>query len=135
MTQSIDRTTPRAWWILGLLSFTYLFSFIDRFAVSLLVELIRMDLGLSDVQLGALQGLAFALFYAIAGLPLGRIADLHNRKYLIIGGLLIWSMATALSGLAQGFAALFLLRALVGIGEASLTPSAVSMFGDVFAKR
>ncbi|MEO1020759.1 MAG: MFS transporter, partial [Pseudomonadota bacterium] len=135
MTQSIDRTTPRAWWILGLLSFTYLFSFIDRFAVSLLVEPIRMDLGLSDVQLGALQGLAFALFYAIAGLPLGRIADLHNRKYLIIGGLLIWSMATALSGLAQGFAALFLLRALVGIGEASLTPSAVSMFGDVFAKR
>jgi MFS family permease len=123
-----------AWWTLIILTLAYILSFVDRLAISVLVEPIKQDLGLSDIQIGLVQGLAFAVFYAIMGLPLGRIADLHNRRWLIVVGVLLWSVATAATGLAMTFAAIFAARVLVGVGEASLSPAAYSMFSDLFSR-
>lgn len=130
-----DVTLKGSWTTLTLLTVAYVFSFIDRMAVSVIVEPMRLDLGLSDIQIGLLQGAAFSVFYAVFGLPLGRLADLYNRRLIIIVGLCLWSLATAVSGLASGFALLFLARCLVGVGEASLSPSALSMFADMFSSK
>lgn len=107
-------------------------SFIDRQIISLLVEDLRRDLGLSDTAIGLLQGLSFALFYAVCAVPLGRLADASNRKRLIAAGMCVWSGATALCGLAGNFVQLFCARMLVGAGEATLTPSTYSMLADLF---
>ncbi len=107
-------------------------SYTDRQILSLLVEPLRRDLGLSDVQMGLLQGLAFALIYSVAGIPLGRLADKWSRRSILMAGVLIWSLATVGCGLASGFWALFLARVLVGVGEATLAPAAISMIGDLF---
>lgn len=124
---------PRPWSTLTLFTTAMILSMVDRFAIGVLVEPLRTDLGLSDIQIGLLQGAAFSVFYAGFGLPLGRMADVVNRKWLIIAGLLLWSIATAASGLATGFLGLFIMRMAVGIGEASLSPSAISIFGDLFS--
>ena len=113
----------------------YAVSFIDRQVVSLLVEPLRHDLAISDTQIGLLQGPAFGLFYAIAGLPLGWLADRIHRVRLIAIGILLWSAMTALSGLANSFPALFLARMGVGVGEAALVPAAVSLLADLFPPR
>jgi MFS family permease len=107
-------------------------SYTDRFILSLLVDPIRAELHVSDTQIGLLQGLAFALVYSFAGLPLGRIADILPRRNVIIAGVVIWSGATVACGLAGSFGALFAARIAVGIGEAALAPAAVSMIADCF---
>jgi MFS family permease len=107
-------------------------SFIDRQIISLLVEDLRHDLGLSDTAIGLLQGLSFALFYAVCAVPLGRLADASNRKRLVAAGMCVWTGATALCGLAGNFVQLFCARMLVGAGEATLTPSTYSMLADLF---
>jgi MFS family permease len=124
--------TARAWWTVILLSSLYVFSFVDRLVLALLVAPLRSDLGLSDLQLGLLFGPAFGLFYATLGLPLARLADRGNRRRLIITGVLLWGIATTASGFATTFAFLALLRAGLAIGEAALTPSAYSLIGDLF---
>ncbi|MFQ5635441.1 MAG: MFS transporter, partial [Gammaproteobacteria bacterium] len=121
-----------AWYTVVLLTVAYIFSFIDRYILGLLVEPIKSDLGLSDTQIGLLLGPAFALFYTTMGLPLGWLADRARRTWIIGAGITVWSLATAACGLARSFGQLFAARVSVGVGEASLSPCALSMIADAF---
>ncbi len=121
-----------AWYVVGVLTLAYTFSFIDRQILNLLVGPIERDLGLSDTRMSLLQGMAFALFYSVMGVPLGRLADRTSRRRLIVTGIVIWSGMTALSGLARNFTELFLARVGVGVGEAALSPAAYSLMRDYF---
>ena len=117
---------------LGVLVVVYTFNFIDRQILSILLEPIKLELGLSDTALGLLTGFAFALFYATLGIPIARYADKNNRRNLIALALAIWSGMTALSGLAQNFWQLLAARIGVGVGEAGCSPPAHSMIADYF---
>lgn len=117
---------------LSVLVVVYTFNFIDRQILSILLEPIKADLGLSDSALGLLTGFAFALFYATLGIPIARYADRSNRRNLIALALAIWSGMTALSGLAQNFWHLLAARIGVGVGEAGCSPPAHSMIADYF---
>lgn len=125
-------STGRAWYAVGVLMVLYIFSYIDRTILTLLVEPIRRDLAISDTQISLLHGLAFALFYTLLGLPLGRLADSRHRIGLISIGVFVWSVMTALCGLAKGFWQLFAARMGVGVGEAALSPAAYSIITDYF---
>ena len=118
---------------LWILLVVYIFNFIDRQIVNILAEPIRLELGLSDTQIGLMTGLAFALFYTVLGLPIARFSDraTTNRPWLIGGALAIWSAMTALCGLAQNFIQLLLARIGVGVGEAGCTPPAHSLIADM----
>jgi MFS family permease len=123
---------PYAKYVLGLLILVYTMNLLDRQILAILAEEIKADLGISDSQMGFLYGTSFAVFYAIFGLPLGRLADLWVRKSLIAVGLLTWSLMTMLSGTAGGFGSLSAYRFGVGVGEATATPSAYSLLSDWF---
>jgi MFS family permease len=110
----------------------YSINFADRQILSVLIEPIKADLGLSDTQLGLLTGFAFAVFYATLGVPIGRLADRANRVSIISAAAAIWSLMTAVSGLAQNFWQLGAARIGVGIGEAGCTPPAHSMIADLY---
>ena len=125
--------SPRyAWFVVLALTLANTVSFIDRQILSLLVEPIREDLNINDTQISLLQGFAFVVFYVAMGLPIARLADSKNRKYIIIIGITLWSVMTAICGLAKTFWHLFIARMGVGVGEASLSPSAHSMLSDYF---
>jgi MFS family permease len=128
---------PRAyaWYVVGALTFVYIFSFIDRQILTLLVRPIRRDLGISDFQMSLLMGFSFALFYTIFGLPLGRLADSRSRRTMIAAGFAIWSVLTACCGLARNFFQMLLLRMGVGVGEAALSPAAYSIITDYFPSK
>ena len=113
-----------AWYVLVVLVIVYVFNFIDRQILSILAEEIKADIGLSDSEIGFLYGTVFAVFYAIFGIPLGRLADVWVRKSLIAIGLAFWSAMTALSGTARSFPVLGAYRIGVGVGEASASPAA-----------
>jgi MFS family permease len=119
--------------VLGVLVLVYTLNFLDRQIVTILAEEIKRDLGVSDAQIGFLYGTAFAVFYALFGIPLGRLADLWTRRTLIAIGLSVWSLLTALSGFARSFAELAAARVGVGIGESSASPAAFSLLSDWFA--
>jgi MFS family permease len=119
-------------YVLAVLVLVYVFNFIDRQILSILAEEIKVDLGLGDAELGFLYGTAFAVFYAVFGIPLGRLADVWVRRSLISLGLAFWSGMTALSGTAGGFGSLATFRIGVGIGEASASPAAFSLLADYF---
>lgn len=121
-----------AWTLTILLTIAYVLSFVDRYILGLLVEPIKADLGLTDEQIGYLIGPAFALFYATMGVPLGWAADRVRRTRLVAAGVALWSIATAASGLVRGFFGLLVARMSVGVGEAVLSPSAMSMIADSF---
>jgi MFS family permease len=123
-----------SWFVVGVLSLAGIVSYIDRQVINLLVEPIKADLGVSDLQISLLQGFSFALFYAVLAVPLAWIADRHNRKLVILFGLVCWSAATFASGLAMAFAFLFAARMLIGVGEATLSPAGFSIISDYFAK-
>ena len=123
---------PGARTALCLLVVVYSINFVDRQILSVLIEPIKADLGLSDTQLGLLTGFAFAIFYATLGVPIGRLADRVNRVNIIAGAAALWSVMTALSGLAQNFWQLAAARVGVGVGEAGCTPPAHSMIADLF---
>ena len=120
------------WYVVGVLTFAYLVSFLDRQILALMVGPIQEDLMLSDTQMSLLMGLAFSIFYIFMAVPLGRLADNSVRRNIIIGGVTLWSLMTAACGLAGSYWHLFLARMGVGVGEASLTPSATSMIADYF---
>ncbi len=122
------------WYVIFVLLLAQAFSFLDRMIMGLLVGPIRASFDISDTQYSLLAGLAFALFYAVMGIPLARIADNYNRRNLITWGIAVWSLMTALCGLARGFVTLFLARVGVGVGEAALGPAAYSMITDYFPK-
>ncbi len=119
-------------YVLAVLVLVYIFNFIDRQILSILAEEIKADIGISDAQLGFLYGTAFAVFYAVFGIPLGRLGDVWVRKSLISIGLAFWSLMTALSGTARSFLSLGAYRIGVGVGEASATPAAFSLLSDYF---
>jgi predicted MFS family arabinose efflux permease len=120
---------------LSVLLVVYTFNFIDRQILSILMESIKLDLGLSDQALGFLAGFAFASFYAVMGIPIALWADRGNRRNLISLALAIWSVMTAMSGLAQNFTHLALARIGVGIGEAGCSPPAHSMISDYYPQK
>ncbi|MBT5518415.1 MAG: MFS transporter, partial [Rhodobiaceae bacterium] len=117
---------------LAILVVIYTFNFIDRQILSILLEPVKSELGLSDTAMGMLTGFAFAMFYATLGIPIARFADRTNRRNLIAGALGIWSIFTALSGLAQNFWHLLAARIGVGVGEAGCSPPAHSMIADYY---
>lgn len=130
-----DIPYPRAstaWTMVGLLTVAYILSFVDRYILGLLVEPIKADLGFTDIQIGLLLGPAFALFYATMGLPFGYLADKKRRTWIVGFGIALWSAATAFSGIAKNFAQMFIARMSVGVGEATLSPCAMSMIADSF---
>ncbi|MFT4518457.1 MAG: MFS family permease [Halioglobus sp.] len=117
---------------LGLLTVVYTFNFVDRQLLAILQESIKLDLGLSDGQLGLLSGFAFAVFYVTAGIPIARFADRSNRRNIVAGSIFIWSFMTAISGYAQNFLQLLAARIGVGIGEAGGSPPSHSIISDIF---
>src|SRR5579884_2376448 len=121
-----------AWYVVGVLTLCYMLSFVDRQILSLLVAPIKRDLVLSDTRVGLLQGLAFALFYTFAGIPIGHLVDTRNRRNLVVVGILVWSVFTSACSIARSFLSLFLARIGVGVGEATLSPSAFSLIADYF---
>jgi MFS family permease len=123
---------PYAWYVLAVLTLAAVFSYTDRQILNLLVDPIRADLRIDDLQISLVQGAAFAFIYSILGLPIGRWADHTNRRNLVAGGVALWSFATALCGLAESYRELFAYRILVGIGEAALAPCALSLISDYF---
>jgi MFS family permease len=118
--------------VVGVLTFVYIFSFIDRQILNLLVRPIRRDLGISDTQMSLLMGFSFALFYTFFGIPLGRLADSRSRRTIIAAGFAVWSLFTAGCGIARNFAQMLMMRIGVGIGEAALSPAAYSIIADYF---
>ncbi|WP_425229978.1 MFS transporter [Sphingomonas sp.] len=126
-------TTDRAaWWLLAVLILAYTFSYIDRSILTLMVAPIRASLKISDVQLSLLNGLAFALFYTLLGIPIGRQIDKRRRVVIVAAGIALWSVATTLCGFATSFAGMFAARIAVGIGESTLSPATYSMLADRF---
>lgn len=124
----------RAWGALTVLMLAYTVSFVDRTILSLLIPPIQRDLGISDTQVSLLAGFAFAIFYTVMGIPLGRIADRYNRRNLIAVGIIVWCLMTAACGLARNYWQLFAARVGVGVGEAALSPAAYSMISDLFPR-
>ncbi|WP_242140532.1 MFS transporter, partial [Sphingomonas sp. TREG-RG-20F-R18-01] len=118
--------------MVGLLMVANIFSFVDRQIISLLVDPIREDLGITDVQVSLLIGPAFAVFFCVMALPLGRMVDTRNRIRLAAVGVGLWSLATLLSGFADTFTHLFIARIGVAAGEAALFPAANSLIADSF---
>lgn len=122
----------RAWITVAVLVAAYATAFVDRQILTLLVEPVRRDLGISDTQFSLLSGLAFTFFYTIMGIPLAWLADRSSRRNLIGISIAVWSLMTAACGMAGSFLTLFLARIGVGIGEAGLSPAAYSMIADSF---
>ena len=110
----------------------YAFAFMDRMVISMVIGPIQEDLGFGDFQAGLLVGTAFAITYVLLGTPFGWAADRYPRRYLVVFGLAVWTVGTLGSGFAMGFATLFILRMLVGFGEAALSPVAYSLISDLF---
>ena len=130
-----EKTYPKptyAWYVVALMMLFYVLSFMDRQIIAVLIEPIKADLNLSDVQISLLGGLSFALFYSTVGIFVGSLADSMNRPFLIAMGVFIWSLTTALSGLAAKFWQLLILRMGVGLGESALLPSTLSLLTDYF---
>jgi len=121
-----------AWYVVGVLMVVYIFSFVDRQILSLMVGPIREDLDISETQMGLLMGPTFAIFYAIFGFPLGRLADSKSRRTIIAVGLGAWSLMTLGCGMARSYGQLAAFRLGVGVGEASLSPAAYSLITDYF---
>ena len=115
-----------------MLSLAYVIAILDRHILVLMVQPVQTDLEINDTQMGLLIGMAFAIFYTFLAIPIGWLADQYNRKKLIALGIALWSSMTALSGLASNYYQLFLARIGVGVGEATLVPSALSMIADYF---
>ena len=132
-----DATPPypsarRAWTVVLILFATAVLAYTDRQVLSLLVDPIRHDLHVGDTGMSLLLGLAFAMVYGVAGLPLGVLADRMSRRNLIAGGVAVWSLGTLMCGLAPSFEVLFAARIVVGLGEAVLSPAAISLISDCF---
>jgi len=123
------------WYVVAVMFVGYCFSAIDARVLTLMVGPIKQDLGLSDFEISLLQGFAFSILYSLAAIPIGRYVDSSsNRARLIVFGVLFWSAMTMACGMARSFLALFLTRVGVGVGEATLSPTAYSLISDYFER-
>lgn len=130
-----ETPTPAAWYLLFVLTFAYTTSFIDRQVLNLLVGPIKADFGLTDTSMSVLQGAAFAIAYIAMSPVFGRLADRINRRFILMAGIVTWSIGTILCGFSRSYSELFMARVLIGAAEASLTPAAWSLITDSFAPR
>ena len=133
--EKVERIPAHAWYALGVLTFVYILNFLDRVLMYSLFPLIKQEYQFSDLQLGLLGATAFTIFYTMLGIPFGRMADRVSRKRLIAGGLAMWSLFSGLTGFAWNFETMFLCRLMVGVGEATLGPAALSLLSDYFPVR
>lgn len=125
---------PVAWYATIMFAVLYWLSILDRFIISLLVDPIKRDLGISDMQFGILHGTAFTLAFVLFGLVAGVLADRFNRRWIIFASAVVWSLATAVCGMVQNFWHMLFARVGVGAGEAGLNPCATSMISDLFPR-
>lgn len=135
--ESVERKYPSArsaWYALIILVLLYSMSFMDRLILSLLASSISADLHVSDTQIGILFGLGFGVVYSLTGLPLAHVIDKHNRIRLVTLGVLLWSACTVGSGFSSDYTQLMILRAGVAVGEAVLSPAAISIIADIFPR-
>jgi len=121
--------------VLLILMLVYMFNFVDRQLLVILQESIKADMGFSDTQLGMMSGFAFACLYVVCGIPIARLADRSNRRNVIAVSLAVWSLMTALCGMAQSFVQMLLARMGVAVGEAGGTPPALSMISDMYPEK
>jgi MFS family permease len=124
----------RGWPMIWLFLLLYIFSFIDRQIITMMVDPLKRDLGLSDFQISLMMGPAFGLFFALCGLQMGWLVDRYSRRWITIAGVMLWGAATLGSGLARSFPGLLVGRMGVGMGEATLTPAAHSLIAEQFPK-
>jgi MFS family permease len=125
-------SSSRGWFTVAIFFVTAILSYTDRLIFSLLVDPVRNSLGISDFQVGLAQGTSFAIIYGLASLPAGRLADIANRRKLLLIGVIMWSAGTVACGFATGMASLIGARVFVAAGEAILAPAAMSMISDLF---
>ena len=130
-----DAVPPYSWYALGVLTFVYVLNFLDRSLIYILFTPIKREMALTDLQLALLGSTSFVIFYTLLGIPFGRLADRVSRKRLIAAGLAIWSLFSGLTGFADGFWEIFGCRVMVGVGEATLGPAALSLLSDYFPVR
>lgn len=123
---------PRAWWVLGILTFVYVLNFLDRQLLSILAKPIQDEFGLTDGQLGRLGGLYFALFYCVLAVPVGWFADRTNRVKVLSFACALWSAATVACGMSANYAQLAISRMAVGVGEAGGVPPSYAIISDYF---
>lgn len=128
-----EKTPMWAWYALGALMLIYVSSFVDRQIVAVLAPNIKESLALTNTQNGILYGPAFSLVYAFLGIFMGRVADKYSRKYIILSGLIIWSLMTYASGFANSFSFLVTARIFVGVSQSALSPAVYSLLADYFS--
>ena len=134
MSPAARSAASRAGALLGVLLGIYALAYLDRQVISLLVEPLRQDLKVSDVQVGNLQGAAFVLSYTLFGLPVGFLVDRLPRRAIICAGIVCWSLCSGAGGFADSYEHLLMARFGVGVGEAALLPAAYSMIADAFER-
>lgn len=130
-----EKVPAYSWYALAVLTAVYVLNFLDRTLIYILFTPIKKEMAFSDVQLALLGTTSFVIFYTLLGIPFGRLADRTTRKYLIAGGLAVWSLFSGLTGFADSFWTIFLCRVMVGVGEATLGPAALSLLSDYFPPR
>jgi MFS family permease len=135
MTDESDKSLKYAWYVVFLLALANISSFLDRQILGLLVGPIKRDMHLTDTEVSLLMGLSFAMFYTVFGIIIGRFADRTNRRNIIMSGIALWSLLTAICAGVKTYGQFFVARMGVGVGEATLSPSAYSMIADYFPKR
>ena len=135
LSQSPYQSPNYRLYVLALLTLAYVFNFVDRQIISILQEPIKLEFGLSDTQLGVLNGFVFAIFYVGFGIPIARWADRGKRRNIIAWAIALWSLMTALCGVAQNYVQLLAARIGVGVGEAGCSPPAHSMISDIFSQK
>ncbi|HWM94633.1 MAG TPA: MFS transporter [Thermoanaerobaculia bacterium] len=130
-----EQVPAYSWYVLLILTLVYVLNFLDRSLIYILFTPIKAEMKFSDLQLALLGTTSFVIFYTLLGVPFGRLADRVVRKNLIAGGLAVWSLFSGLTGFCDSFWSIFLCRVMVGVGEATLGPAALSMLGDYFPPR
>src|SRR5919112_1390925 len=130
-----QKITGAAWYALGVLTLVYVLNFRDRTLIYILFAPIKAEMKFSDLQLALLGTTSFVIFYTLLGVPFGRLADRAVRKNMIAAGLAVWSLFSGLTGFADSFWAIFFCRVMVGVGEATLGPAALSLLSDYFPPR
>lgn len=132
MSEPAEKTPLYSWYALALLVIVYILNFLDRTVIYILFPLIKKDLNFSDTQLALLGTTSFVIFYTALGIPFGRLSDKGSRTKIIAFGVVVWSLFSGLTAFANGFWTIFLCRVMVGVGEATLGPAAISLLSDYF---